>query len=600
MDHFLRIIVIFNNYKEYAMTKCVAKKPYEADFPLILRTPFLFMMILSLLSVQIQAQTSYKFDFGISTNPPVVGYTKATPANKYTATYANDNVNGTFGFENWDSTAFGAFSRGSSNDNLNRDFVYTKSHSNGFSSFYFSVNVPEGNYTVTFYIGDPGDTATTTIKAEGRRLLLENLHTAKGELVTRTFTVVRREPAIAGTSESVGLDNSYGREYPPTALNWDHKLTFEFCGARPCIGGLDLAKVDSGITLHLCGNSTCVEQEDEPWACWGQFVERFYTSSIIVNNLAKSGLTSSSFLSGRRLKKICSVMKPGDYLFFEFGHNDSKGSVSQSQFQTNMKTYYDSATKHGATMVFVTPTARSGDNDTASSIGSYAQYTRDYAKTLSGAKLVDLNAAVIHMKAALGTSAYGGNTKAIYCYAPASPLWPDQPAPTDDTHFCDFGGYELAKWVSHTGLKAAGIDLQKYLLDTATFNPNKPDLKASWIFPYSLDTTFRHSTHGATVYKDTVGPSSGMRFTASASSAFRSITLRQGSLTIDFSEPATGNAEFDVFSMNGKLIAEKRAAIMNTEGAFTWKELNGLPSGIYFLSMKVDNRAFEKTVFYKY
>ena len=552
---------------------------------------------IGLLSAQVQAQTSYKFDFGSSTNQPVAGYTKVTPANKYTIAYASDNTNGTFGFENWDSTACGAFSRGTTNDNLNRDFIYTKNH-NGFSSFYFSVRVPEGKYTVTFYIGDPGDTSTTTIKAESRRLLVENLHLAKGQLATRTFTVMRRDSAIAG-KETVSLDNSYGREFPPICLNWDHKLTFEFSGARPCIGGLDIIPVDSGITFHLCGNSTLVEQEDEPWSCWGAYVHRFFNSSIIVNDLATSGLTSSTFLGQRRLAKICSVIKPGDYLFFEFGHNDSKGSVPQSQFQSNMKIFYDSATNHQATMVFVTPTARSGDADSSTSIGNYAQYTRDYAKTLAGAKLVDLNAAVIHLKTALGTAVYGGNSKAIYCYAPASNQWPDMPTgASDDTHFCDFGGYELAKWVAQTGLLAAGIDLRKYLLDTTTFNPNKPDLKASWNFPYSIDTVFRHATPGLTAYKDTLGATNIILENSSAASLSHSIEINSGSLLINYSASSLGNAEFTVCAINGKVMVKKRMAILSTKGSFAWKELSKLPSGIYFLQMKVNNSGLEKSAFF--
>jgi lysophospholipase L1-like esterase len=553
---------------------------------------YVLFAILSL-SAQTRAQTSYKFDFGISANPPVAGYTKVVPTNKYTAVYANDNVTGAFGFENWDSTAWGGCSRGATNDNVNRDFIYSKNH-NGFSSFYFSVCLPEGKYTVTFYIGDPGDTSTTTIKAESRRLLVENLHTAKGELATRTFTVLRREPAIAGGG-TVGLDYSYGRELPAICLDWDHKLTFEFSGARPCIGGLDIVKVDTGITFHMCGNSTLVEQENEPWACWGQFIHRFYNSSIMVNDLANSGQTSSGFMGDRRLAKISSVMKPGDYLFFEFGHNDSKGSVSQSQFQSNMKTYYDSATKHGATMVFVSPTARSSDNDSTTSVGGYAQYTRNFAKTLSGAKLVDLNAAVIHMKTALATPAYGGISTAIYCYAPAGSQWPDMPkGASDGTHFCDFGGYELAKWVTHTGLKAAGVDLSKYLLDTAAFNPDKPDLKSAFNFPYSLDTVFRHPSPGATIYSDLVGIAEGNLITTP-----HRLTLHQRSFSVAVSSCLAGNAVLRICTVNGKTLAQKRftTTYLNTE--FSWTVLKELPSGMYIVQLEINTSVTEKCVFYK-
>jgi hypothetical protein len=553
------------------------------------------LVVFSLCIINAHAQ-SYKFDFGVSSVPAVVGYTKVTTANLYTKTYANDNVVGYYGFENWDSTHLRGLDRVNPSG-LNRDII-TGWNNNGFSSFYFSVNVPEGKYTVTFYIGDYSAAATTTIKAESRRLLVENLETAAGQIVTRTFTVMRKDPAIGTTGTSVGLDYSYGREDPAICLGWDRKLTFEFSGTRPAIGGIDIVKVDTCITLHLCGNSTLVEQEDVPWAAWGQSLHRFFNSSIIVNDLATSGLTSSSFLNQRRLAKICSVMRPGDYLFFEFGHND-QGSVSTSQFQTNMKRFSDSALAHGATMVFVAPTARRADNDSATSVGGYAELTRTYARTL-GAKLIDLNTAVIRMKAALGAAAYGSDDTQLYCNVSTSPLWPDQPAVNDGTHFCDFGGYELAKWVAKTGMKAAGLTLTQYLLDTATFNPNTPDSKSNFHLPVSLDTVFRHTTPGATVRPDSTSAvtTQVLNATGELLSGY-SISINPVMSTIAYTVHAGENAMFDIFSITGKMLARKHTASVKAEGAFQWKEINGLPAGIYYLQMKVNSKDVRKTRFCK-
>ena len=551
--------------------------------------------VFSLCSSNSHAQ-SYKFDFGVSSVPAVAGYTKVTTANLYAKTYANDNVVGYYGFENWDSLHMRGLNRVNPSG-LNRDII-TGWDNNGVSSFYFSVNVPEGLYTVTFYIGDYGAAATTTIKAESRRLLVENIETAAGQIVMRIFTVMRRDAAIGTTGTSVGLDNSYGRENPAICLNWDRKLTFEFSGTRPAIGGVDIVKVDTGITIHLCGNSTLVEQEDEPWAAWGQPIQRFFNSSIIVNDLASSGLTSSSFLNQRRLAKICSVMRPGDYLFFEFGHND-QSSVSTAQFQANMQTYRDSALAHGATMVFVAPTARRADDDSATSVGGYAELTRTYARTL-GAKLIDLNTAVIRMKAALGTAAYGSDNTQLYCHVATSPLWPDQPAVNDGTHFCDFGAYELAKWIAKTGMKAAGLALMQYLPDTAAFNPNTPDMKSNFNLPVSLDTVLRHATPGAIVRPDsTFAVTTRVLNAAGEPLSGYSISVNPGMSTIAYKIHAGKNVTFGIFSITGKLLARKLTTSVKAEGAFQWKEMNGLPAGIYYLQMKVDSKDLGKTRFCK-
>jgi lysophospholipase L1-like esterase len=538
-----------------------------------------------------QAQT-YKFDFGVASVAAVTGYTKVTTANLYTTTYANDNTNGVFGFENWDSLHLRGLNRVNP-AGLNRD-VIVGWNNNGFSSFYFSVRVPEGKYSVTFYIGDYGDTATTTIKAESRRMLVEKLHTAAGQIVTRNFTVMRKDSSIAGTTAKVGLDISYGREYPPICLSWDHKLTFEFSGTRPCIGGIDIVKVDTGITLHLCGNSTLEEQEDEPWTAWGQMVSRLFNSSVIVNNLGRGGETSSGFLSENRLKKICSVMNTGDYLFFEFGHNDSKTAGYETQFQANMQIFRDSAVAYGATMVFVTPVARRGDTDSLTSVSGSAELTRTKARSL-GAKLIDLNAMSLRLKTALGA-----NSTIEYAHFPASPLWPDQPLINDDTHFSDYGAYEVARCVLQNGLKAAGLSIYTRLLDTSTFNPSAPDDPTTWSIPYSLDTVFRHATPGATIRVDSTSPVAAKIINSrNERQQMYSLSVNPFNFNVAYSICAGGSAEMILYEFNGRMIAQKQIMTAKSEGSFQWSALDGLPAGMYYILMKINDKVFGETRFCK-
>lgn len=93
--------------------------------------------------------------------------------------------------------------------------------------FYFVVDLPEGNYRVTVRLGDNGGASQTTVKAESRRLMLENIQTAVGAVEAHTFLVNVRRPQI-NAERRISLkprEESY--------LNWDDKLTLEFNGARP-------------------------------------------------------------------------------------------------------------------------------------------------------------------------------------------------------------------------------------------------------------------------------------------------------------------------------------------------------------------------------
>lgn len=51
--------------------------------------------------------------------------------------------------------------------------------------FFFSVNVPDGNYKVTVVIGSKNEPSSTTVRGESRRLFIENLSTKKGGIENR-------------------------------------------------------------------------------------------------------------------------------------------------------------------------------------------------------------------------------------------------------------------------------------------------------------------------------------------------------------------------------------------------------------------------------
>ena len=84
------------------------------------------------------------------------------------------------------------------------------------SPFYFKVDLPEGRYKVTLALGSPNQKSAITVKAESRRLMLENIEIEPGEIVTRTILVDVRTPRINAT-ESIRLKQ---REHqrPPISL----------------------------------------------------------------------------------------------------------------------------------------------------------------------------------------------------------------------------------------------------------------------------------------------------------------------------------------------------------------------------------------------
>ncbi|MFD0831828.1 SGNH/GDSL hydrolase family protein [Mucilaginibacter boryungensis] len=263
-------------------------------------------IILSILCLSVSAQlfaqdvkTSFKFDFG--SGKAAKSYTKITPQDT-TA----------------DKTGYG-FDFGSKVTAVVRDAKksLTGDYITSDKPFYFSVNIPEGNYKVTVTLGDIKGTSTATVKAESRRLMLEKVQTSN-DTKKISFIVNIRKPQISTGGEVRRNPREIGK------YDWDDKLTLEFNDTQPCVDAVEIEKVDDQITIFLAGNSTVVDQDEEPWCAWGQMITRFLKPGVAVADHAESGLTLGSFLGSHRLDKVLSVAKPGDYLFIEFGHNDQK------------------------------------------------------------------------------------------------------------------------------------------------------------------------------------------------------------------------------------------------------------------------------------
>jgi rhamnogalacturonan acetylesterase len=75
-------------------------------------------------------------------------------------------------------------------------------------------------------------------------------------------------------------------------------------------------------TLFIIGDSTVRNTNQVQWG-WGSLIADFFdTTRITVSNQAIAGRSSRSFTNEGRWRRIDSVLKPGDYVLMQFGHND--------------------------------------------------------------------------------------------------------------------------------------------------------------------------------------------------------------------------------------------------------------------------------------
>lgn len=419
----------------------------------MIKKSFLLILLFSQTAFA-QQRTNYKFSFGPAKEAP--GYIKVDASQKYS-----------------DEARYG-FDFGTIPFAVDRDGK--KPLTSGFCTsdrpFFFSVKLPEGNYNIKIIVGDLKEASLTSVRGESRRLLFEKIKTEPGKFLKLEATLNIRVPGILNTNEEVKR-----KPREQNKLDWDDKLTFEFTDKHPCICALEITRVEKVVTVFLAGNSTVVDQDDDPWASWGQMFPRFLKQGVAVSNQAESGLSLGSFLSSNRLKKVMSMMKPGDYLFIEFGHNDQKEKGPDDgafkSYTERMKLFVNEFRQKGGKPVIVSPANRCSFDENGkitNSLGDYPEAARQVAKELK-VPFIDLNAMTKMMYESLGTEP----SKNLFVIYPAD-TFPDQKvALNDNTHFNSYGAYQLARCIIK-GIEENNLGLKKYLIKgLPDYNPAQPD-----------------------------------------------------------------------------------------------------------------------------
>jgi lysophospholipase L1-like esterase len=420
---------------------------------------FCYILIALSASIKMQAQDSsskslYKAGFYYK-NGSVERSVRLTSADSYT-----------------DQTGYG-FDFGST-------VVFGESSFTSDKPIYFSVAVPEGNYRVTITIGDKMGPTNATIKVECRRLMAEE-HIEGGTRVVE-FSVHVHDSLIKGSDKKVRLKS---REV--NYLHWDNKLTLEF-SPNSRIRAIRIVPEPKAPTMFLAGNSTVVDQANEPWASWGQMIPVFFQRrKIVVANYAESGETLKAFKGERRLDKIWSLAKPGDYLFIEFAHNDQKPGGNYldpfTTYKETLKEWIKEARARKMTPVLVTSTNRRTFDSTGhitNSLLDYPEAMRQAGKE-EGVAVIDLNAMSKLFYEALGPE----KSKKAFVHYPAHTFPGQDTEFKDNTHFNTYGAYELAKCVIN-GIIKAKLPIAAFIKkDWKQFDPANPDPVENWNLPMS-------------------------------------------------------------------------------------------------------------------
>lgn len=154
-------------------------------------------------------------------------------------------------------------------------------------------------------------------------------------------------------------------------------------------------------TAYLIGDSTVCNYSSSysPRTGWGQVFPSHFKTTLAISNKALSGRSSKSFYDEGAWTPIRNVLKSGDYVFIQFGHNDEKTTdparytEPYTTYQQYLSIYIDNARAKGAIPILVTPVERNSWSNgmIRATHGSYPAAMRALASA-KGVPLIDLTA----------------------------------------------------------------------------------------------------------------------------------------------------------------------------------------------------------------
>ena len=220
------------------------------------------------------------------------------------------------------------------------------------------------------------------------------------------------------------------------------------------------------ITVYLIGDSTMADKEVTayPETGWGMPFHYFFDSTVVVDNRAKNGRSTRTFIEEGRWKPVVENLKEGDYVLIQFGHNDEvptkKSYTTPEQFTINLEKFVSESRSKNAIPVLITPVARRKFDSSGKIEETHAVYTQLVKDVAAKYKvpLIDLDQKSQELVQQFGPE----SSKYLYNYLlPAeNPHYPT--GRKDDTHFSELGARKMAEIVLQE-IKNLNLELANHI-----------------------------------------------------------------------------------------------------------------------------------------
>ena len=230
-------------------------------------------------------------------------------------------------------------------------------------------------------------------------------------------------------------------------------------------------QIKKNTTVYLIGDSTIANKDIRayPETGWGMPFGHFFDSSVVIDNRAKNGRSTRTFIEEGLWQPVVDNLAEGDYVFIQFGHNDEvetkKSFTTKEQFTANLKRYVTETRVKKAIPVLLTPVARRKFDSSGRIVSThevYSELVRTIAKQLA-VPLIDLDKKSQALLQQLGVE----TSKHLFNHLQAGehPNYPE--GKVDDTHFNEYGARSMAQLVL-AGIKENGLGLTNKIIRPAS------------------------------------------------------------------------------------------------------------------------------------
>jgi lysophospholipase L1-like esterase len=224
-------------------------------------------------------------------------------------------------------------------------------------------------------------------------------------------------------------------------------------GTYPVSSGKPTIYLASDSTVSYYPPTTAGNQEG-----LGQELQNFFTSDVVVVDDAIGGRSSKSFIDEKHLDAILALIKPGDYLFAEWGINDRYTSDTTrytnpaTTYRTYLQQYIDGARSKNAIPVIITPTPRLDYKNGVFNNDYVAYCAGDAAVAAStNTPLIDLQTMALAYYTQIGITKVQTTIVLVENGQP------------NVLHFQKQGAYEMARLVA-LGIQALNLPISKYAI----------------------------------------------------------------------------------------------------------------------------------------